>query len=290
MFYASNLKRGKDGELSIQAIEPISETEFSVLMSAFEYMSEINPVNTAYQIMLRNAREFMYETSEPVLIEKYFKKKEHEKDIAINANRLISNFCTSMQTFVDYAEKAVKRKGKKSCDDFKECLKSLFDKEFSYRFFYKLRNFCVHYSYPYTSIQISAPDIIELRCPKKHLMEYTGWGAIVSKGFNDLPDMIDLREYIDHLLVLLTTIQLNVYLYYGEDIFKANKAIASFAENHHLSSPAILEIDQNNSHHIRPIPIDNVMNDMKMLEQHPNARISYVQQVSEMNFNQKGPE
>jgi len=284
MFYASNIKEEDGKELSITIVEEITETDFKSLMSAFDYMGELRPMDTAYKIMLRNANEFLHFTSEKTLKDIYFNHKTHESDIALNANRLISNFCASMQTFIDYANKAVGRKESKSKDSFSKYLSSLFDNEFCYRFFCKLRNFCVHYSFPYTTVVASAPNTITLECHKSHLKRFSGWGAIVSKDFSDLPDIVDLQGYFDKLLVLLTTIQLNVYMFYAEDIFNANKAIALFRDNHGLTAPTILEIDENNVRRIRPIPISNVIQDMKMIENHPNVSITFTDNVSEMSF------
>ena len=86
-----------------------------------------------------------------------------------------------MRTFVDYAKTAVKRKGEEK--DFKNIISQIFDESLEYRFFEKLRNYIIHYSYPFIGIEMSAPDFVKIVCRKEYLQEYDGWGAIVKKRF-----------------------------------------------------------------------------------------------------------
>lgn len=282
MYYAANIKNDEGKELCIEAVKEVPEKEVIALFQKFNYTAETQPMNKAYKIMVRNANEYLVMTSEKVLIDRYFNKNETLQNISDDANRLIFNFCASMQSYIDYAEKAVAHKGNDSSKGFKAFLSSLFDNELSYRFFYKLRNYTIHYSFPYTNITVTNPKSIELICSKEHLMQYTGWGAIVSKDLNNMSDVIDLRSFINPLLEILTAIQLHVYYFYVEDIFNANKAIGLFNAQYGLSVPTILEVDEQGANKIRPFPLDTLKDDINMLQSHPSINASFVDNISKI--------
>ena len=69
----------------------------------------------------------------------------------INTNRITFNLLASFRFFIDHAEAHVKRRYGKTSNEsqnFSSILRSNFDKYFSYRFLYKLRNFSQHLGFP----------------------------------------------------------------------------------------------------------------------------------------------
>jgi len=263
-----------NAELEVKGDNEITENEYRVLAKTYDYIGSLHVMNRAYDIMHRNAQEFLSYTTHEALNEMYFDKKRNE-NIGLNANRLVSNFCTSVNIFVDYADTAAKRQGEAAREKLRELCSELFDQHFEYRFFYKLRNYCIHYSYPYTGLTASADGGITLNCSKENLMKYSGWGSTLKNDFAALPDNIDLRQYIDKLLAYLTLIKLNVYTSYAENICAAYNAIQEFRVKYSLGKPIVLDIESKDKISIRSIPFEIVMNDMKVLEYCPEISMQF---------------
>ncbi|MBS1686730.1 MAG: hypothetical protein JSS76_18480 [Bacteroidetes bacterium] len=75
-------------------------------------------------------------------------EKELAEDMYIDVNRVFTNFLSSMVNFVnDSALKRFKR-GSPKHDAFTKITNEAYDKYFSYRFFYTLRNYALHYDFP----------------------------------------------------------------------------------------------------------------------------------------------
>lgn len=75
-------------------------------------------------------------------------------DIYIDLNRLFVNFITSIRVLIEHLEKRLSHKYNKDSEEFrsfKKFTKSCYNKYFSYRLFYQLRNFSIHTDYPINS-------------------------------------------------------------------------------------------------------------------------------------------
>ena len=271
-------------ERIIEVKHKITEDEYKRIMSCFSFAGKISSVKTAHEIAVRNGREFLSFMKPENLSKLHFQEQREPVFIGTEANRLISNFCASVQTFIDYATKAVSYQGKEKEGEFNKFKSSLFDKELAYRFFYKLRNFCVHYSYPFSSITISEPQNVTVQCHKESLLQYDGWGAIVGKDLKMMPDVIDICQFINPLLVVITSLELMTYFYYAEDIFEANKAVATLQKKYQVNVPIMLSEDDQGNRALHPIPITQVMESMKMLEHNPYVKINYVDEGDKMEL------
>lgn len=88
--------------------------------------------------------------------------------------------------YVNYTESWVKRYSPKQFDELKRLTGECYDNHFSYRFFYKLRNYAVHRGIPIEFIRD-----MPLENGKRHLLlalgvqtlldDYDSWGAVVKK-------------------------------------------------------------------------------------------------------------
>lgn len=272
-----------NGTRQITGKGEISDVDYSLFMEKFDFLNEISPVKIAYDIAIRNAREFAFFMREDQLKKRSIDEKKDLEIIAIDGNRLLFNMCSSFSTFVDYSKKAVSHK-EKANEDFKMFLNHTFDTSLDYRFFYKLRNFCTHYSFPFTTIKASDPGIISLTCSKDHLLEYDGWG-LVKNDIEKMPENVAVCSYVEQLLVIITSIMIQTHYYFAVEYFEANKAIAELAEEFEAPSPVFIEDITNKGGTIHPIPIENIASGIDVLKSHPYVNVTMVKHSSEMTIN-----
>jgi len=95
------------------------------------------------------------------LYERSFKKTinyDYKEEAYVEFNRCLINFIASFKSFVEHCESRVRNIFGNSSDEvleFKSCLSNLFDNNFSYRFFIKLRDYAIHVGYPIENVSFS---------------------------------------------------------------------------------------------------------------------------------------
>ncbi len=135
--------------------------------------------------------------------------------LKLEVNGRLLNYLNSIRTYLDHSETSFKREFGGESGDFKEfktITSHLFDNNFAYRFFYKLRNYAQHCGLPVHSIGYSVNNnngIIRVninpRLVRVKLLEKFDWGAKVRK---DLTEMNTDIELIPLLLDLVKQISL----------------------------------------------------------------------------------
>ena len=149
----------------------------------------------------------------------------------LEINRNVLNYLASLNTFLDQTKKFLSRKfGKnsKESEEFDKKTNELFDKYFSYRFLYKLRNFTVHCGFSLCGISIESNDKQITFTPKfiyEDLMQDKSfWGTIVKADLEQIGDdfkAFDLfNESLNHFKFLSDFIQ-NNYIKDEENIKKS---------------------------------------------------------------------
>lgn len=161
------------------------------------------------------------------LKEKKFKNLDLEMDrVYVDLNRTFINFVTSFKVFMEHTESRLKKKyGKQSeeANEFKKITHENYDKYFSYRLFYHLRNFSIHYGYPIQNIEFSDDNKEKeyLLIPyfnKAKLLEYD---KIKQKLLDDLNlknhtfpvkhQMFEVQKCLEKLLSQILNIEKNRY-------------------------------------------------------------------------------
>ena len=174
-YYAASVEFSVEGKENIITIkDEISKEEFDKLFDSTRFLDNIGATKEAYKIAVQNGKELEIFLSDSEMKRNIFIEQNSPSNFVTNANRLTYNFCASIKTFVDYATISVKRKGENKFKSFDNLLKRIFDESIEYRFFYKLRNYIIHYSYPFTTLEVAMPDKVNLVCKKEHLLKYDG--------------------------------------------------------------------------------------------------------------------
>jgi hypothetical protein len=135
----------------------------------------------------------------------------------IEANRFLLNYLSSFKTFLEHSETILKRKfGNNSTQiiDYKVMQSSIYDNNFSYRFFYKLRNYAQHCGLPlwfnYSTKKLDNSDEVEVKIliylEKKQLLDsYDSWGT-TKTDIVKLTDRIDFFPYFNETTNLIIDI------------------------------------------------------------------------------------
>ena len=265
-------------ESEIFVKDEISEEYFRTICNSISFLKNIEAPKEVHRILTRNGGELLFFLSEENVKKTILVNKTNKDDFITEANRLTFNFCASMRTFVDYTLIAANRKGNAEHDDLKTMTSQIFDELPEYRFFEKLRNYIIHYSYPFGTLRKIAPDRVEFFCMKNHLLEYDAWGAIVKKDIELMPEEIDIRPYIRKVFPSLESIYLMIYYYYAEDYCNANSILANLQKKYNLEYPVIMSENNadNKNKIIRPFPVKKIVEGIEMLKYNPFLDISFV--------------
>ncbi len=83
---------------------------------------------------------------------------DYKEEAYIEFNRCLINFISSFKSFVEHCENRIKNIFGSTSEEvleFKSYLSNLFDNNFSYRFFIKLRDYAIHVGYPIENVSFS---------------------------------------------------------------------------------------------------------------------------------------
>ncbi|MBQ7278481.1 MAG: hypothetical protein IJQ45_02610 [Clostridia bacterium] len=281
MIFVADMQSNK-GEHKVTGKEEMPFEEYREFMHGFDFLKEVSQVKPAYEIVCRNGYELISFMDNKNLMNLYESKKMELEKLGVEGNRMLFNFCVSFRTFMDYAARAVSHR-KEAKNAFDLFVKKLFDKSLEYRLFYKLRNFCAHYAFPFSRVECSSPGKIEIICEKRHLLEYDGWGR-AKEDIEKMPDMINICQHVNQLLVIVTVVLQQTFYFFTEDYFNANKAIAELAEKHSIQHPIFLERSEIGDLSLHPIPFESIKSGMDIIKSHPNVHFSLVNKAEEMKI------
>lgn len=144
-------------------------------------------------------------------------------DYSFEPGALLLEYLNTTRIFVDhFRAKIIRMYGQESAEfsSYDDLLSSEFDEYFSYRFFYKLRNYTTHCGLPLLNFQLSRvpgehASLIVTMKPKDLLASYDSWGAIVGKDLEFKKDDIYvwplLNENFNSIYHVFHTLYGNLY-------------------------------------------------------------------------------
>lgn len=185
----------------------------------------------------------------------------------LEANRFLLNYLSSFKTFLEHSETILKRKfGTKSKEvvDYKSFQSKAYDNSFSYRFFYKLRNYAQHCGIPLNfnhSLNASAEIKIKILLyfnRDELLKEYDSWG-VIKNDISKLSERIDFFPHFNETTNNLVDIAEKFKTLMTQEIIKSAQYVQ--AKTQHLRTKdnkvAIFsEIETNNKGHLKSMVIE----------------------------------
>lgn len=269
----------EDNEKKFEIKQEISIDEKNDLFEQFSFLNILSIVPFSYKIFLKNTNEFLaYMKSEN--LNALYEETNDAKEIALNANRMIYNFCASAETFIQHIHIAAKKHGNEAKEAMAKMCSDMYDNHVAYRFLTKLRNCMIHYSYPYRSMKIIYGRV-DIKCKKAELLDYDSWG----KAKNDLLNMdeeIDLIPYVKEKAGLLTAIFLEIHRFFLPQFLHAIEVISKLRTEYAISNPIVIETNESITPplNLHPLPYELLKEGLEILNKHPGIKIVFKGEVN----------
>lgn len=231
-----------DGTPGFDIKSEIDYSEIETILQKCDFLKDISFVQFAYEIAIANGRDLLAFLNKSNLNNLYKKGDDFNK-IGLIANRLSLNFCASLRLFIDRVDNIAEKQPDEAKTRFKEFQRNLYDENFEYRFFYRLRNYTIHYNFPIQIISASIEDGVEVYCSRKAMLKYKKWGP-VKADILQLPETFILRDYIETELALLTALWMQIHVFYIDNYIAALKCIDEFAGKYNLKAPMYICFDK----------------------------------------------
>lgn len=192
--------------------DDLSIREYNALQNAINQINKYKSNKRLIEIVFANNEEIesFFKDAFQHLLKKsvsWAATKEEDMDVIfLHANRLLLNYLSSIRTYIDHSLLFLSREyGKESGQliKFKKLLAFNFDNNFSYRFFYKLRNYAQHCGVPLDTINFDSTydrennkihgHLQAIFDSKKLLEDYDGWGKTLTKDLSNATESFELR-------------------------------------------------------------------------------------------------
>lgn len=190
---------GADNTLSV--VEPLTQKENAAIAKARTALHQFQAGEQLFEIYSANVqafRAFAAQTLESFSKDQSMSGTRMQR-IATLANCHLLNVLSSLRTFLDHADTRLKRqfgKGSKVVAAFEVAKSREYDRQFAYRFFYRLRNYAQHCGLPIAHITLGSKamgevgpnldpptrEVVRMEFDAKRLREdFDGWGPQVAQ-------------------------------------------------------------------------------------------------------------
>lgn len=222
----------------ITCVKNISDKEYTEYKKNLKVLTDFSSKQQLFTILNLNFDEFNCLVSTQLL---EFKKNPsmnwpRMEAILINTNRILINFLSSFRTLLDHMEYNLKKiygNESEKFKRFKNICSEQYDKYFSYRFLYKLRNYSQHCGMPVGSLTINSKvsedtnketdEYLAVYFNRDELLnKYDSWG-IVKNEISNLPPKIEINAFVKELMECMTSINLIVIEDDIEDVYRSSE-------------------------------------------------------------------
>ncbi|CAG9623156.1 hypothetical protein [Sutcliffiella rhizosphaerae] len=189
-------ERSKDGVHQFIIQNHISKEEYDTHLTRLAEAGKISEMEDVYNLVKRNKEEYLSFTSQ---IEKHLDNEQ----LGLEANRLLINFLSSLQMFIDYGERHNKKHfGKEKMKEFQKKTNDFYDNHISYRFMVLLRNYALHYGFPLTNIIERVSQPTRILATKEDLLKFKGWKH-VKVDIEKMPDLISIDVHVEVTMMFI---------------------------------------------------------------------------------------
>lgn len=203
-----------------------------------------------------------------------------KETVAQTGNKLLFNYCTIIKTLVDTIENHLLVNNPDSIKDFNAFCSDFYDNHFEYRFFMRLRNYCIHYRMPYTIVSASVNEDCNLFMRKTTLLEWSKWGS-VKKDLLAMPETIAVQPLLKETQSLIIAIYLQALFFFFPSIEESINNINRFCEKYGLSNFMFIQKDKiedlkNDVFKPDYVPWKELYDCIKEFDKHPKISINYI--------------
>ncbi|MEF2965397.1 hypothetical protein V3851_06080 [Paenibacillus sp. M1] len=178
-------------------------------------------------------------------LNKSIKPSDFDTKLYIN----IISFLTLFRTFLDHWETYIKRTyGNKSLEvtKFKDSTSLEYDRSFSYRFIYELRNFSIHCDIPLDNVNMKLNEeteekTINIFANRDQLLTVYDWKLVIKRDLLVGPPNIDLYEHFESVIESVINIQrVAINLCDTRKLLEAAMGILKIKEENSMASDFII--------------------------------------------------
>ena len=262
--------------------DEITQEELDRLNKAFSITGTFHALTQILNIVTENGFEF----------KKWMTPKniQAQRDLGMSRDRLITlsnklvlNYATSTKTFIDMAQRMLHQRKPSCVKDFLSLTHNFYDEKVEYRFWANFRNYVVHCSFPFSIFQESVNQHCEVICSREHLLEFDNWKH--SKAdIEKMPEFVDLPGMVDVMSSLIYSLYLQFFYYLANDIIADYEYYKYFCSQHNVKCPVILHTEEKISKEsgfvkpfMQPLPINEMIDLFKVLNEHPSINITFKQ-------------
>lgn len=209
--------------LQVDLIRPMTANDMGKVEVAIKRIGDFGGYCGLYEICEKNYNSIVqYYTSIKDEFPSYRQNaQEYMTEAFHEINRLLMNYLSSFRTYIDHLSTRyakLQRQGYLHLDEFKNITTACYDGSFSYRFFYKLRNYVQHCGLPLGSISIEESPALDgsinidatVWFERDNLLNaFKKWGQ-VRADLLEQPATMELLAYLDEFRSQIQLIDLVV--------------------------------------------------------------------------------
>jgi len=205
----------------IQAIRELDKEEYAAYKSASKYLMDFSSGRQLFRYVQWNYENYLN------MLKSHF--EEYVRNPSLNWHRIeaislstgmgILNYLLAIRIFLEHTEISLKKRygaGSQRVTRFKAACSNEYDRHFSYRFFYKLRNYVQHCGMPPIEFSLQSKEVdpntkqvshsLEVRLNRDELLSFDGWGSQVKGEIQGLPSKFEISEYVSEMMKCLERI------------------------------------------------------------------------------------
>jgi len=229
----------------VHHIKEVPDSEFQLIKNNLELVDEVQHLMDLFVVVKFNFDDIIQFQSNDVLpiieeINPISDLKENQYAyLKAEINRFVNNYLSSFRMFIDHADVKLGRRFKKDSEEYKNFItltNKAFDNNFSYRFLYKLRNFCQHCGLAITGFQVEGltnGSSFTFNFQREYLLkEYDSWGKVVKEDLINGAEHININPVLNNHFTIVSKFSEKIHSLYESRFINAleflNAVISDF--------------------------------------------------------------
>lgn len=231
---------------NITSIRGLSDIEYEEYKKAVERLLRFSSDNRTFLIVWLNYNDY------EKLLRRYFDEWKKNaamswsrmENMALEINRRILNYLSSVRTFLDHWETNLRRRYGRDSErvkHFKNACSEAYDSSFSYRFLYVLRNYAQHCGMPLGQLTLHSEEVSQYSKEVRHsivvkfnrdelLSEFDEWGSRLKREIRKLSPVFEISPHVAEMMKCLEKIHLTVIKDEFPSLTKSAEYVRQFIE------------------------------------------------------------
>jgi hypothetical protein len=229
---------------NITSIRGLSDLEYEEYKKAVEQLLRFSDDNQSFVIVWLNYTDY------EKLLKRYFEEWKKNASMswgrlermALEINRHVLNYLSSVRTFLDHSETNLKRRyGRNSerAKHFKSACSEAWNGNFSYRFLSALRNYAQHCGMPLGQLSLHSEEVspdskevrhsLAVRFNRDELLgKYDKWGSRLKREIQKLPASFEINPHLAEMMKCLEKIHLTLLMDELPSLTKSADCVKNF--------------------------------------------------------------